>query len=85
MPLEISSAKDEEKEVKSQEKCTPRVQAVIFMNLFCLCQVTYSSLAKYSTNSGVNAMDLCLVRTMINFTIAGITVRICKKHVINDV
>ena len=55
------------------------------MNLFCLCQVTYSSLAKASTNSGVNAMDLCLVRTMINFTIASITVKICKKHVIKDV
>ena len=55
------------------------------MNLSCIFQLVYQSLVKVSTNTGINVVDLCFVRTFINFGIACVTVTLAGKHVVKDV
>ena len=63
---------------------TPRVKAIIFMNLNSFCVIIYQSMAKITMKSGVNVIDLCLMRTFVNFMIAIITMMVSKKRPLED-
>lgn len=52
-----------------------------FMNIFCLLTIVYQSVAKMATNSGVDPMDLCLVRTFLNFCLSCVTVTWLKSDI----
>ena len=50
------------------------------MNLYCITLTIYGSLAKISTNDGINIFDLCFVRAIVNLLIAGIVVVITSQN-----
>ena len=66
------------------ECLTPRVMAILFMNINSLTVIVYQSMAKVSIQSGVNVIDLCLVRTFVNFLMSVFTIWYCKQHPVND-
>lgn len=70
---------------KKQETGNNRVLAIFFMQTYNITSVIYQGMAKVGTNSGVGAVELCFVRTFINFMISLITVKYSGKHVVNDV
>ena len=41
-------------------------------------------MAKVSLQSGVNVIDLCLVRTFVNFVLSIFTMGYCKQHPVKD-
>lgn len=69
---------DDDNQEAPKPCCSNRVTAIVFMNLYCFTQVFYLSLAKMCTNAEVNVIDLCFVRTFINFLTAIFTVTISK-------
>ena len=59
--------------------------AIVYINCFCILSTLFQATSKITTNSGVHVLDLCFVRTFINFLSAIITVSLSGKHPINDV
>ena len=59
--------------------------AIIYINLFCIFQVLYHALAKVATNNDIDVIDLCFIRTFINFLIACGTVTYSGQHLIHGV
>ena len=55
------------------------------MNGFALLSTIYTAFARVATNTGVDAIDLCLVRTSGTLLTAIITIIINRKHVINEI
>ena len=62
-----------------------RAKAIIFMNGFSLLSSLYMVLARIATNTGINAIDLCFVRTTGTFLSACFTVVYNKKNIISGV
>ena len=54
------------------------------MNIYAILTVVYQGFAKVATNSGVNPVDLCFIRTFINLCISIFNVILHQKHVLND-
>jgi len=55
------------------------------MNIYSLLATIYLGLSKIGTNTGINGIDLCFVRSFINFLVACGIVRYNQKHIINDI
>lgn len=62
-----------------------RVLGILFMQTYCITSVLYLGMSRVATNSGVGAIELCFIRTSINFLISIGTVGYSGKHVIKDV
>jgi drug/metabolite transporter (DMT)-like permease len=62
---------------------TNRVKAIVFINTYNFTLILYQSLAKMITNSGCDVIDLCFIRTTINFVIALFVVIGTKQDVID--
>ena len=59
--------------------------AIIYMNLSAILNVSYWSLAKIGTNSGIHVLDLVLFRNMMNFLVSSVALVYSGKHAIKDV
>ena len=77
--------KEDEFQRVSEGCCSPRTVAIVFMNLYAFTSICYQSFAKVATNNGVNSVDVCLIRTFVNFLVSVYTVTHNKKHVFDDV
>ena len=55
------------------------------MNIYNLLLISYSTITKVATNTGINVIDLCLFRMTFNFAFAIAAVAKAGKHIIHDV
>ena len=65
---------------------SPRSKVIILCNLRCVFGALYHAFAKsVTTEMGVNFLDLCCIRSLINFSVACFNVRVFGKHILKDV
>ena len=64
---------------------TPKVTAIVFINLYCILDTADNINVKIAMEKQVAVMDLAFARIGLNFVSSIGFVYLCQKHVINDV
>jgi hypothetical protein len=60
--------------------CSNRMLGIIFINTYGITSVVYQGIAKMATGTGVDAVELCLFKTLTNLVIASMVVRNTGLH-----
>jgi hypothetical protein len=64
---------------------SPKVKAIVFINLYCILDTADNINVKIAMVRHVQVMDLAFARILLNFISACGFVYFCRKHVTNDV